>query len=83
MRKINPRNFRRATRSTTRDVNRQILLSLVQEHQPVSRADLARRMGLGRGRITNLVNSLIEEGMIRLGRVLSKRLDRRWSMMSC
>ena len=81
MRKINPRNFRRATRSTTRDVNRQILLSLVQEHQPVSRADLARRMGLGRGRITNLVNSLIEEGMIYEGATAAARRGRRPTLL--
>ena len=47
MRKINTRSFVRATRSTTREINRQILLNLVREHQPVSRAELARRMRVG------------------------------------
>jgi N-acetylglucosamine repressor len=64
MRKINTRNFKRATRTTARQVNRQILLNLVREHQPISRADLARRMNLGRGMVTELVNTLIEEGVI-------------------
>jgi N-acetylglucosamine repressor len=64
MRKINTRNFRRATRTTAREVNRQILLNLVREHQPISRADLARMMTVGRGTVTELVNSLIEEGLV-------------------
>jgi len=34
MRKINTRSFVRATRSTPREVNRQILLNLVREHEP-------------------------------------------------
>ena len=64
MRKIDTGNFRRATRSTAREVNRQILLELVREHQPISRADLARRMNLGRGTVTELVNVLLAEGEI-------------------
>ena len=64
MRKINTRNFTRATRTTAREVNRQILLNLVREHQPVSRADLARLMSVGRGMVTELVNNLIAEGVI-------------------
>lgn len=64
MRKIDTRDFRRATRSTPRQINRQILLNLVREHQPISRADLARRMTLGRGVVTTLVNELLEEGVL-------------------
>ena len=64
MRKIDTRDFRRATRSTSRQVNRQILLNLVREHQPISRADLARRMTVGRGVVTTLVKELLEEGAV-------------------
>jgi len=64
VRKIDTSNFRRATRSTAREINRQILLELVREHQPISRADLARRMNLGRGTVTELVNALLAEGEI-------------------
>lgn len=64
VRKIDTRNFRRATRSTSRQINRQIALNLVREHQPISRADLARRLEVGRGLVTSLVNELIEEGSI-------------------
>ena len=64
MRKINTRSFVRATRSTTREINRRIVLNLVREHQPISRADLARRMRVGRGMVTSLVSELLEEGSI-------------------
>jgi predicted NBD/HSP70 family sugar kinase len=64
MRKINTRSFRRATRTTAREVNRQIVLNLVREHQPISRADLARRMGVARGSVTPLVKELLADGLI-------------------
>jgi predicted NBD/HSP70 family sugar kinase len=64
MRKINTRSFVRATRSTPREINRQIVLNLVREHQPISRADLARRMSVGRGMVTSLVGELLTDGSI-------------------
>ncbi|HYH78151.1 MAG TPA: ROK family transcriptional regulator [Longimicrobium sp.] len=64
MRKIDPRSFQRATRTTTKDINRQIVLNLVREYQPISRADLARRMEVARGIVTPLVNELIEQGLL-------------------
>jgi predicted NBD/HSP70 family sugar kinase len=64
VRKINTNAFRRATRSTSRDINRRIALNLVREHQPISRADLARRMHVGRGVVTALVNELLDEGAV-------------------
>src|SRR5206468_1866920 len=67
MRRIDPGSFVRATRSTPRDINRRILLNLVREHQPVSRADLARLMGIGRGRVTELVLDLVTEGELFVG----------------
>jgi predicted NBD/HSP70 family sugar kinase len=69
MRKINTGTFRRATRSTPREINRKIVLNLVREHQPVSRADLARRMHVGRGMITQLVDGLITDGVLFEGAV--------------
>lgn len=64
MRKINPHDFSVATRTTSRDINRQIALNLVREHQPLSRADLARRMQVRRGVVSVLVNELIHEELI-------------------
>ncbi len=64
MRKINPSNFKIANRTTSREINRQIALNLIQAHQPISRAALARKMNLGRGVITVLSQELIQEGAI-------------------
>jgi N-acetylglucosamine repressor len=64
MRKINTRDFVRATRFTSREINRRIALNLVREHQPLSRAELARQMKVGRSTVTTLVNELLAEGAI-------------------
>jgi predicted NBD/HSP70 family sugar kinase len=64
MRRINPSDFRVAKRGTSREINRQIALTLVRTRQPISRADLARVMGLRRGAVTLLVNELIAAGLI-------------------
>jgi ROK family protein/MarR family protein len=69
LRKINSQDFRIATRRTSREINRRILLNLVREHQPVSRADLARRMRLARGGVSLLVNELIAEGLVYEGAI--------------
>ncbi|HEV8214877.1 MAG TPA: ROK family transcriptional regulator [Gemmatimonadaceae bacterium] len=62
MRKINTRSFRLATRSTPREVNRQIVLNLIREQQPISRAELARRMNVNRAALTLIVRELISAG---------------------
>src|SRR5712671_5620942 len=64
MRKINTRDFHVATRTTSRDINRHIALNLIREHQPISRADLARRMNMTRGVVSVLVQELITQGVI-------------------
>ena len=64
MRRINPGRFRVATRGTSRAINSQIVLNLVRAHQPISRADLARTMGVGRGAVTLIVNDLLERKLI-------------------
>jgi len=64
MRKINLQDFRVATRTTSRDINRRIALNLIREHQPISRADLARRMNVTRGVVSVLVQELIDQDVI-------------------
>lgn len=64
MRRINPHQFQIATRGTSREINRRIALNLIRTRQPISRADLARMMGLRRGAISLLVNELIDERLI-------------------
>lgn len=67
MRRINPKDFTMATRGTTREINRQIVLTLIRTHQPVSRADISRLMKTNRANVTFLVNELLEEKLIREG----------------
>jgi predicted NBD/HSP70 family sugar kinase len=64
MRKINTRDFHRASRSTSREVNRQIVLNLIREQQPISRADLARRMEVARSALTLIVRELVSSGAV-------------------
>ncbi len=64
MRKVNTRNYRLATRSTPREVNRQIVLNLIREHQPISRAELSRRMNVRRAALTGIVRDLIAGGAV-------------------
>ncbi|MBL0940028.1 MAG: ROK family transcriptional regulator [Gemmatimonadaceae bacterium] len=81
MRKIDTRRFVRATRSTPREINRQIILNLVREHQPLSRADLARRMDIGRGMVTSLVDELLAEEAIYEGATVDAPRGRRPKML--
>jgi N-acetylglucosamine repressor len=67
MRKINPKDFTLATRGTSREINRQIALTLIRTHQPISRADLARLMETNRANVTFLVNELLEDELVREG----------------
>ena len=64
MRKINTRDFNIATRTTARDINRRIALTVIRERQPISRADLARHMKMTRGVVSVLAQELITQGLI-------------------
>ena len=81
MRKIDTRDFQRATRTTSREINRRIVLNLVRDHQPVSRADLARRMDIGRGVVTSIIQELIVEGTIYEGATGHAARGRRPTML--
>lgn len=81
MRKIDTRQFVRATRTTSRDINRQIILNLVREHQPLSRADLARRMDITRGMVTLLVDELLDEEAIYEGSTVDAPRGRKPQML--
>jgi len=67
MRKINPKDFTLAKRGTSREINRQIALTLIRAHQPVSRADLSRLMETNRANVTFLINELLGENLVREG----------------
>ncbi|MBA3351474.1 MAG: ROK family protein [Blastocatellia bacterium] len=67
MRKINPVDYTIAPRGTSREINRQIALTLIRAHQPVSRADLARLMETNRANVSLLINQLLLDGLVREG----------------
>ena len=69
MRKIDLTNFRLATSETARQINRRIALNFIRLHQPMSRADLARKSGLQRSTVSAIVDQLIEEGWVTEGAV--------------
>ncbi len=64
MRRINPDRFQVATRGTSREINSRIVLSLVRERQPISRADVARAMGVSRAAVTLIVNDLLAQHLV-------------------
>ncbi|HEX5217732.1 MAG TPA: ROK family transcriptional regulator [Vicinamibacterales bacterium] len=67
MRRIHPSRFQVATRGTGREINSRIVLNLVRMHQPISRADLARRMGVSRAAVTLIVNDLLADKLVSEG----------------
>jgi N-acetylglucosamine repressor len=81
MRKIDTDAFTKGTRSTPRLINLQIALNLVREHQPISRADLARRMDVGRGMITPLVHELLRSGVVYEGDTVDAPRGRKPTML--
>jgi predicted NBD/HSP70 family sugar kinase len=81
VRKINLLDYERATRTTSRRINTRIALNLVREHQPLSRADLARRMDLNRGTVTALVRELLEAGSIIEGGPVASARGRKPKML--
>ena len=67
MRKIDLTNFQVATSETARHINRRIALNIIRRHQPMSRAELARRSGLQRSTVSAIIDQLIGEGWVTEG----------------
>ena len=67
MRKIDLTNFHLATSETARHINRRIALNIIRRHQPMSRADVARRSGLQRSTVSAIIDQLIDEGWVTEG----------------
>jgi predicted NBD/HSP70 family sugar kinase len=67
MRKIDLTNFQVATSETARHINRRIALNIIRRHQPMSRAELARRSGLQRSTVSAIIGQLIGEGWVTEG----------------
>jgi predicted NBD/HSP70 family sugar kinase len=47
-----------------RDINQTLLLHLIREKQPISRAEIAKVSGLRPGTVSSIVNRLIQKGVI-------------------
>jgi len=67
MRRLHPRLLGVATRNTPRAINSQVVLNLLRAHEPLSRADLARRLGMQRAALGRIVGGLIAKGLVREG----------------
>jgi predicted NBD/HSP70 family sugar kinase len=70
-----------ASSETARIINRDIVLELIRTSQPISRAELARRSGLGRSTISQIVEQLIGENWVREGAMGSLPRGRRPTMV--
>jgi len=70
-----------ASSETARLINRDIVLELIRTGQPISRADLARRSGLGRSTVSQIVEQLIGENWVREGEMGSLPRGRRPTMV--
>ena len=60
-------NIHVATAKTARNINRRIVLNLIREHQPISRADLSRRSSLQRSTTSSITEQLISERWVTTG----------------
>ena len=66
-----------ASSETARRINRDIVLELIRTNQPISRADLARRSGLQRSTVSQIVEQLIKENWVREGSIATAPRGRR------
>ena len=60
-----PVRFRRLDNSTLRATNESIVLNLIRERQPISRAALVRATGLRPSTVTSIVREFIGESLVR------------------
>jgi predicted NBD/HSP70 family sugar kinase len=58
-----------ASNRTPRHINRNLIFSLIRRHQPISRADLARRSGLRRSTVSLIIEELLSEEWVLEGEV--------------
>jgi predicted NBD/HSP70 family sugar kinase len=63
-RRIDLKRIHTAHFGTMRAINRQIVLNYVRDRGPISRAEIARRTELQRSTISEIVDSLLEEGLV-------------------
>jgi len=64
VRRTHAKHLRVATRKTPGAINRQIVLNLLRAHPAISRADLARLLGMQRSAAGRIVSDLIAQGLV-------------------
>jgi predicted NBD/HSP70 family sugar kinase len=57
-------SIRTATPSSVRAVNRSIMLNLIRQKQPISRAELARITGVFRSSVSDIIDELVEQKLV-------------------
>lgn len=67
IRRIDLTDVQLASSETARRINRDIVLEVIRISQPISRADIARRSGLQRSTVSQIVEQLIRENWVREG----------------
>jgi len=81
IRRVDLTELQLASSETARVINRDIVLELIRTSQPISRADLARRSGLGRSTVSQIVEQLIDENWVREGEMGSLPRGRKPTML--
>ena len=64
MRRINLKRANVARPNTVRDINRQIVLNLIREKEPISRGGIAEETALHRATISTILDQLLSEDLI-------------------
>ena len=61
---IERQQFRSLNNAAQRSINESIILKLIQKHQPISRADLARSTRLKESTVSSIVKELLDRGIV-------------------
>lgn len=64
VRRVEIGKIQTANPETAKRVNRTVVLDLVRQLQPISRAEIAKVSGLNRSTVTDIVRELLEEGLL-------------------
>lgn len=72
MSETHTKHFRTAKSETIRSINSTLILNVIRNNQPISRAEVARRTGLQRSTISEIFNDLLKkELLVEIGEGLS------------
>ena len=64
MRRINLKRANVARQSTVRNINRQIVLNMIREGEPISRSEIAQKTALHRATISLITDELLGSGLV-------------------